>query len=259
MAILRPSASFQPAGPTGPAGSPGPAPRRGRIRVIVGLLLFGALLFAGISEIATREAGEAEPIELDGGRDAQRVFGGLRQHEERIGSPDAPVTIQLFTDMQCGACADHFLETAPVLVEELVRTGRAQVLYRHYSFSRSAIQRGFLAAEAAGEQGYLWQYAYIFFASQEELERVGLDREALRDVAASIPELEVEAWQEDLDAAGEQDGPVIERLLAEDEIARELGLRAEPSAIVSGPAGTETLQDSPAAGEILAAVDDVSP
>jgi hypothetical protein len=43
-----------------------------------------------------------------------------------------------------------------------------------------------------------------------------------------------------------------------DEVARGLGLRAQPSAIVSGPSGTETLQDSPSLQSILDAVDQVN-
>ena len=47
------------------------------------------------------------------------------------------------------------------------------------------------------------------------------------------------------------------KLEAQDEVARGLGLRAQPSMIVTGPNGTETLQDSPTLSQIEAAVDRV--
>jgi len=231
---------------------------RGRWGVIAGLTILAVALFAAIAEISTQEAADEDPVALEGVREAQRIFGGLRQHRDRVGDPAAPVTMQFFTDLQCGNCAEQFLDTVPALVDELVRTGRAQIHYRHYSFSRNAIQRGFVAAKAAGEQGYQWQYAYIFFASQEEGQRLGVDDEYMDAIAASIPELDRDRWQERLEQGGGEEGEITRELMRQDEIALNLELRAEPSVIVTGPGGTETVQDSPSLDQIRAAVAQVS-
>jgi len=226
--------------------------------VVLALLLLGAIaLFAGIVELSTQEGGDPK-VDVGGVNDAQRIFGGLRQDGDRLGEPGAPVSIQVFNDVQCGNCSDQFMETVPALVDELVRPDRAKLLYRHYGFGSNPVELGFVAAEAAAEQGYGWQYAYLFFASQDEAERVGVGQDFLESLAASIGELDVEQWTKDFEQAREPGSPISEKLQRRDELARDLGLRAAPSVIVTGPEGTEVLQDSPGLEEILAAVDQVS-
>jgi protein-disulfide isomerase len=231
---------------------------RGRWFVLAALALGAVVLAAAVVELATRKGGPPL-IEVSGKNAAQRIFGGLPQDGDRLGEGEAPVTIQIFNDVTCDNCSDAFLDTVPGLVERLVRTDAAKLIYRHYSFSVRPVQEGFIAAKAAGEQDYQWPYVYLFFASQAEAERVGpagLD-DFLEAIAGSIAELEPEEWERDLEEGGGADGEITGRLEEQDRVARDLGLRAEPSAIVSGPGGTEVLQDSPALDEILTAVEKV--
>ena len=231
---------------------------RGRWFVIAALVAGATLLLVAIIDLSTREGGPPR-IEVSGENQAQALFGGLPQDGDRLGEGEALVSIQLFNDVSCDNCSEHFLETVPGLVERVVRDGEAKLLYRHYSFSVRPVQTGFLAAEAAAEQDYLWQYVYLFFASQEEAERVGpqgLD-DFLQALAASIDELEPEEWEIDFAEGGGPDGEYTERISEQDQLARDLELRAEPSAIVSGPGGTEVLQDSPSLDRILEAVEEV--
>ena len=104
------------------------------------------------------------------------IFGGVPQEGDRLGSADAPVTIQVFNDMQCSSCREAFLSTIPKLAEKYARPGRGQLLCRHYSNSENPQELGFYGAEAAAEQGYGWQYIYLFFRNQDEAERFGVDR-----------------------------------------------------------------------------------
>ena len=85
-----------------------PLPRRGRIWVIA-LLALG--LFAlGYTIVEIVDPGAGRPRRpLDGIEEAQRIFGGMPQEGDRLGSDDAPVTIQVFNDIQCDDCRDDFL------------------------------------------------------------------------------------------------------------------------------------------------------
>ena len=231
---------------------------RGRWFVIAALAAGALLLLVAIVDLSTREGGPAR-VEVSGSNESQALFGGLPQDGDRLGEGEAPVSIQIFNDVTCDDCSDQFLDTVPGLVEQLVRDGEAKLLYRHYSFSVRPVQEGFIAAEAAAEQDYLWQYLYLFFASQEEAERVGAQGfdEFIQALASSIDELEPEEWEIDFSEGGGPDGEYTERVEEQDRIAHDLGLRDEPSAIVSGPGGTEILQDSPSLDEILQAVETV--
>jgi protein-disulfide isomerase len=231
--------------------------RRGRWFVAAVLAIATVALLIAIVELSTQKAGSAL-IKLQGIDDAQRIFGGLPQAGDRLGSADAPVSIQIFNDVQCSNCDEQFLATTPGLVDGYVRSGDVQLVYRHYSFSTRAVQEGFIAAEAAGKQGYQWQYVYLLFRNQAEAERVGVTSNLLDSIAASIGELDVPQWEADFAAGGGESGSITEELNAQDETARGLGLRAQPSAIVNGPSGTETLQDSPSLEQIENAIEAVS-
>ena len=233
-----------------------PLPRRGRLWVAAILAL--ALLALGytIVEISTKEPGPAL-VDVDGINDAQRLFGGVPQEGDRIGSSNAPVTIQLFNDLQCAACREDFLNAVPALAERYARPGDAQLLYRHYSNSINTEQLGFYGAEAAAEQNYGWQYTYLFFRNQDEAERFGIDRDYLATIAGSIGELEAPEWEADLDAGLEGEGPIPKRLEGYEGLGRDLGIRVRQAAVVTGPRGTRTIQDGARIGEIERAIAEV--
>jgi len=233
-----------------------PLPRRGRLWVVLvlGIFLFG--LGYLVVEMATTEAGD-EVIRLEGINDAQRLFAGMPQEGDRLGSSDAPVTIQIFNDLQCGNCREDFLETIPTLAEDYARSGDVQLLYRHYSNSENVHELGFYGAEAAADQNYGWQYTYLFFASQDEAEKFGVNQEFLDTVAGGIADLDLPKWEADLEDNGGPEGTITKRLDGYEEMGRELGIRVRQAAIISGPNGTITLQDGASLAEYEKAIADV--
>jgi protein-disulfide isomerase len=232
-------------------------PRRGRLWVV--LLLAIALFGLGylVVEIATVEPGDPV-VHVEGINDAQRLFGGVPQEGDRLGSADAPVTIQVFNDIQCSSCRQDFLSTIPTLAEDYARPGDVQLLYRHYSNAENVAQLGFFGAEAAAEQGYGWQYIYLFFRNQAEAGHFGVDQEFLDSIAAGIEELNFPEWKQALEDKGGSGGPIAKLLAGYEDLGSELGIRVRQAAIVSGPNGTETLQDGPTLAEIERAIEAVS-
>jgi hypothetical protein len=233
-----------------------PIPRRGRIWVVLGLLLALIGLGYAIVSISTQKAGP-RLVHLAGINEAQEIFGGVPQEGDRLGSSDAPVTIQVFNDLQCSSCREAFLSTVPPLVNSYVRAGEVKLLYRHYSNSESPQELGFYGAEAAAAQGYGWQYTYLFFRNQDEAERFGIDQDFLDSVAGGIEELNEPEWQEYLEENGGSDGLIKRKLEGYEKLGTNLGIRTGQAMILSGPSGTRTLQDSAALGEIEAAIEAV--
>jgi protein-disulfide isomerase len=228
-------------------------PRRGRLWVIAILALsLGGLSYLIVS-IATQKPGNPV-VHVAGISDAQELFGGVPQEGDRLGSSDAPVTIQIFNDMQCAYCREDFLSTIPALTEKYARPGDVQLLYRHYSNSENVEQLGFFGAEAAAEQGYGWQYIYLFFRNQEEAGHFGVNQDFLDSIAGGVEELNGPEWEAALEQNGGTDGSITKRLQGYEELGRQLGIRTGQAAIVTGPAGTETLQEGPTLAEIEAAI-----
>jgi protein-disulfide isomerase len=230
-----------------------PLPRRGRLWVAALLALALAALGYTLVSLSTREPGDPV-VHLDGITDAQRLFGGMPQEGDRLGSSNAPVTIQVFNDLQCGGCRDDYLSTIPELAEGYARPGDVKLLYRHYSNSINPKQLGFYGAEAAAEQNYGWQYTYLFFRNQDEADRFGVDQDYLATVAGGVEELDSLLWEEDLEEKGLGGGPIEERLESHEDLGRELRIRTGQAMIVSGPGGTRTLQDGPSLAEVEAAI-----
>ena len=231
--------------------------RRGRWLVLGGLVLALVAMIVVFVELSTQEP-ERGKARIAGIGDAQQTFGGVRQEGDRLGSPDAPVSIQVFDDVQCSNCRKQFLTTIPPLVEDYVRPGDVRLEYRHYSFSPRVTQLGFLGAEAVADQDYSWPYIYLFFRNQGEAERLGIDEEYLATIAGSIPEVDIPEWREYLRAEGGPDGQIRERLERYESLGSNLEIRAEPAAVVSGPGGTRTLQDTPGLTQITDAIEAVS-
>jgi protein-disulfide isomerase len=227
--------------------------RRGRWWVLALLVLALIGLLGGIIELSTQKPDRGQ-VKIAGIDDAQEIFGGVRQDGDRLGSPDAPVSIQVFDDMQCSDCRRQFLATIPPLVDEYVRPGDVRLEYRHYSFSPATEELGFFGAEAAADQGYAWPYVYLFFRNQDEAKRFGIDEDFLTAVAGAIPELDVPEWRDSRDSEGKVGGRIREQLAGYERLATDLGIRARPAAIVSGPNGTRTLQDGPGLAQITAAI-----
>ncbi len=247
-----------PAATQDPAANPATLqiPRRGRIWVI--LILGLALLAIGyaVVNIATQKAGR-DLVHLAGIGEAQEIFGGVPQEGDRLGSSDAPVSIQIFNDLQCSNCRQDFLSTIPGLVDGYARPGDVKLLMRHYSVAENPLELGFFGAEAAAQQGYGWQYTYLFFRNQDEAKRFGIDQDFLDSIAGGIEELNEPEWLGYLEENGGSGGSIAKQLEGYDELGSGLGIRTRQAAIVSGPGGTRTLQDGPSLARIEAAIEAV--
>ena len=227
--------------------------RRGRLWVIAILSLAVAALAYWIVDVSTKEAGR-QVVRIAGISDAQRIFGGMPQAGDRLGSANAPVSIQVFNDLQCAGCRADFLRTIPGLAEDYARPGEAKLLMRHYSVARNPLELGFFGAEAAARQGYGWQYTFLFFRNQGEAERFRIDEDFTGSLAGAIGELDVPEWRAYLDRESGADGAITETLDSYAELGANLGIRTRQATIVSGPHGTRALQDGPTLAQIERAI-----
>jgi protein-disulfide isomerase len=227
---------------------------RGRPRLI-GVVVLVAIALVSVSVIASLslDTGDSDPIQIDDAGEVRKVVGGIPQLDARLGEDDAPVTVRVFNDMQCTGCADFQLEVIEPLISEQVRSGQVKLEFVHYSMSERAAGAAAFGAVAAGLQGQQWQFIELFFRNQSEAQRRGVTQEFLDEVAKGVLNLNVEQWQRDL-----RDPEVGETLAADDLLAVQLRIPAEPAVVVEGPGGSEKLIETPTAAEIDAAISKVS-
>jgi len=204
--------------------------------------------------------GGPQAVEIEGRPEVQNLIAGIRQDEERLGSPDAPVEIDLFTDVRAVPAAEFQLEVIDPIIGEYVRTDRAQINLRHFSFGRTAVTEAAIAADAAGAQGHQWQYAELVMRNLGNAGADGVDEEFLREIAEITPGLDQDEWEAEFDDELERqrEEPDYESAVdADGELAFELKLPAQPVLVVGGPGGAETLDDEPTVDEARLAIERV--
>ena len=212
-----------------------------------------------IIAIAVGEGGP-QAVEIEGRPEVQRLIAGIRQEEERLGSPDAPVEIDLFTDVRSVPGADFQREVVDPVISEYVRTDRAQINLRHFSFGRTGVTEAAIASDAAGAQGHQWQYAELVLRNLGNAGEEGVDEQFLGEIAEVTPGLEKEEWEiefEDELALQREDAEYKSAVDEDGELAFELKLPAQPVVIVTGPGGSETLDSEPTLDEVRLAIERV--
>jgi protein-disulfide isomerase len=218
------------------------------VGLIVLAVCVGLLGFAIVSlSVGTGSSGQ---VPITGAAETQSLIGGIQQDGPSLGPPDAPVTVQVFNDLQCDPCSNWQLDVVAPLIRGPVRAGDVQLVYHHFPISAaSGFFLGSYGAVAAAKQDDEWQFIQLFFLNQEEAKKRAADQEFLNNVARAILNFNVEQWQRDMK------DPDVEQTLKDDEtLAADRHLPAEPAVVVGGPNGTRQLIESPTLAEVQAAI-----
>jgi protein-disulfide isomerase len=223
------------------------------IGLLVLALCVGLLGFAIVS--LSVGSGDSEEIKITGAGEVQSLLGGIPQDGERLGDPSAPVTVQVFNDLQCDPCSDWNQQVIVPLIQGPVRSGDLQLTYHNFPMTQAGFFLGAYGAVAAAKQDYEWQFVQLLFANQEEAKKHGADQEFLDNIArgVGVVNFNVEQWQRDM-----EDSDIVETLEADEKITAERRLPAEPAVVVGGPNGTKELVESPSLAEVQAAIAEVS-
>jgi protein-disulfide isomerase len=77
-----------------------------------------------------------------------------------VGSPDAPLTVQLWEDFLCPSCQSFAQTVKPQLFENYVKSGQVRVEYHYFPLQQHepGATMSALAAECAADQGMFWPY-----------------------------------------------------------------------------------------------------
>jgi protein-disulfide isomerase len=214
------------------------------------VLIAAAVALIGYAIVAI-SVGEGGPVavEIDGSDAVQRQYGGLPQDEEALGNEDAPVTVRVFTDIQCSDCARWFFGIVPALVEGYVRDGDLRIELRHYSLGTKTTQLAAVGAEAAAGQGREFQFAHLFMLNLGKVPDKGVSDEFLLRVASAVPRMEGGVWEDTFE------DPATEAAAREDtQIGTELRLPTGSAVIVEGPAASQELTEDPSLAAIEQAI-----
>jgi protein-disulfide isomerase len=97
---------------------------------------------------------------------AASLFAGIPQHGDTLGKASAPVTLIVYEDPQCPFCRNWNVDTLPTVIDQFVRTGKINLVYRGVVIIGPDSVRGLRAIYAAAKQNKLWNVADALYARQ---------------------------------------------------------------------------------------------
>ena len=160
-------------------------------------------------------------------REVAALLAGIPQKGQTLGSPTAPVTLQVYAELEDYSSRSWFLRWLPEILHEFVRTDRLKIEYRSFktnTIGSEMFVKQQAAALAAGEQSKLWNFAYTFY-SEQGIERTPYVTESYLDkIARQVPALDVERW--DIDRGANQR---VEQVVEEDQQGRAQGIHVTPA------------------------------
>jgi protein-disulfide isomerase len=215
------------------------AGRRGQL-IGVAFLLAAILVAVVVGSGALSGDDPAEDASVVGGvkgvRETSALLRGVPQDGIVLGRPDAPVTIVEFVDVKCPFCKGFVLGDGPQVVDDLVRTGRANVELRVLALPRFRpnTELGRTAVHALAARDRAWTLAELLFYNQGPESTQWVQPALLRRIAGVAPELR---------GVPLATAPTAEtrRLDAQaQELAERLGVEGTPSIYVRPRGRTET-------------------
>jgi protein-disulfide isomerase len=171
------------------------------------LAIAGALIAASCAQVeVTEDVSEAAVA-----AEAVERYAGIQQHDGVLGDEHAPVTLMVFSDLRCSHCRNFGQKVLPVLVERYVRTGKLRVVHQNLPILGAPSVAAARMADAVGEQGHMFEFMDVFFATAPR----DVNEDLLRRLASSVPGVNADAALADRDASAITEKLVETRVLAD--------------------------------------------
>jgi protein-disulfide isomerase len=198
-------------------------------RIVIGAIALIAIVFAAILIITLQKgatnaaSGSIQKITV---KDYKNANGTT------MGDPNTKLKIDVFEDFQCVHCKDYTESIEPLVISQLVDTGRVYYVFHQNPFldnpnADQASHRAALASECAAEQNNFWNYKSLIFANYTGIE--GEYSEAQLLAFANYLKLNADQFKTCLTSARYQ-SKVDEGL----NLGMKMGVKGTPSIFVNG-------------------------
>jgi protein-disulfide isomerase len=162
--------------------------------VVVGILIAGAIYFSSTTKPATKDTGI--PV-------TTTTLMPVGAEDEKLGNSKAKVTLIMYEDFQCIFCGaiagsqpnliqslkqrdPSWTPFMPEVVNNYVKNGNVQLVYRDWAFLGPESVRAAEAARCAGDQDKFWEYHDYLFAHQGEENKGNFSDSNLKSFAKNL-------------------------------------------------------------------------
>jgi protein-disulfide isomerase len=187
--------------------------------------------------------------------EVEKLLSGIPQNATTLGSPNAPVKLFEYGDLQCPFCKANAEEVTPEIIENQVREGEVSITFRNFIIIGPQSVPAGEAMLAAGVQGKAWNFIELFYRNQGE-ENSGYVTEAFIESigkGAGIPDLAT--WNKE-----RKSGKYKKQVEETTKQAGKLGFSGTPSFAIEGPKsnGLELIGTPESTGTIEEAIEKAS-
>jgi protein-disulfide isomerase len=190
------------------------------------------------------------PLALPGAPDANALFEGIPQNGLVLGSPHAPVELEMFVDVQCPFCRNYETSYLPALVRRYIRPGKVKLYLQPWALIGPQSQTGRLALIAASFQNRAFEFAQVLYDNQGEENTGWLTDERIGQIGASVSGLDLRELFADMRGSGASSiGDAVDALAKRDNVQVTptvlVGLAGEKLRdIAASPLNSPTLSDT---------------
>jgi protein-disulfide isomerase len=178
--------------------------RKSVIRIVrvalaaIAVAVAGVLVAAGVSGVA---GSSGQPSSARVEKEVSALLSGIPQGGDTLGRASAPITLQIFGDLESADVRTFVVWLLPDIIRKWVRTGIVAIQYRSFMSASSPYPNVFLAQQAAalaaGVQDRLWNFIETFYHEQGQEHTRYVTRAYLEGIAKQVPGLDVAQWKRD--------------------------------------------------------------
>jgi protein-disulfide isomerase len=152
-----------------------------------------------------------------------------------LGDANAPATIDVFEDFQCPACKNFTENAEPLLIQNLVATGKARYVFHNYPFldgngvgSSGESDQAANAAMCASEQDKFWEMHSTLYVNWNGENQGAFSARRLQAMAESIG-LDMDTFNSCFSA-----NKYEAEIQADFELGQQMGVSGTPTVFVNG-------------------------
>ncbi len=205
------------------------------VLLVIAVVLLSAVVARSVA-LATLQEALAQQVALSSGTankaapaaSAVDVSQISIRPTNRLGPPDAPITIVEFSDFQCPFCSKVEREAIAQLRDKYVRNGKISIVYKHAAVLGDESTWAAQAAECAADQGQFWEYHDLLFANQDGENQGAFTKEKLIGFAREL-KLDLTRFAPCLN-----NDETLTRVQADTQEAQAMGVRGTPTFLING-------------------------
>ncbi len=149
-----------------------------------------------------------------------------------MGSPDAPVTVEVWEDFQCPFCQRFTFEVEPAIVQQYVENGDVRLVFRNLAFLGNESHWAAVASSLAADQNMFWPFHDYLFANFQGNESGGFHIDRLLQMGEAVG-LDMDQFREGLQLENARERYAqIEAEARADAYAQ--GISATPTVVING-------------------------